>query len=77
MDIEESPMSKDKDERAYFDLATREWFKNNIGAQTTVMKCERCGLYYKPILGHKTSHCRKIIARGDIEYALADLVRDV
>lgn len=43
-------------ERVQFDAETRKWFKNNLGAQTTVMKCERCGLYYKPSLRHK---CKK------------------
>lgn len=39
-----------------FDEETRKWFRNNLGAQTTVMCCEKCGLWYKPILGHK---CKK------------------
>jgi hypothetical protein len=69
-------MSKDKNERVRFDLETSKWFKNHIGAQTTVMQCERCGLYYKPSLGHKASHC-KVRLRGETEYVLADLVRDV
>ena len=36
-----------------FDKATEEWFKNHPVSQTTVMKCNKCGLHYKPILGHK------------------------
>lgn len=36
-----------------FDAETRKWFRNHITAQTTVMQCEKCGLWYKPILGHK------------------------
>lgn len=40
-------------ERVKMDAATTKWFRNNLGAQTTVMKCEQCGLYYKPSLGHK------------------------
>ena len=51
-------MAKEKQERVAFDAATRAWFRNNLGAQTTVMRCERCGLYYKPSLGHKDSHCK-------------------
>lgn len=42
--------------RSIYDDATTEWFKKNPDAQTTVMSCDRCGLYYKPILGHK---CKK------------------
>lgn len=36
-----------------YDEATREWFSTRPGAQTTVMCCEKCGLWYKPDLGHK------------------------
>lgn len=44
---------KEKPERVKMDAATSKWFKSNPFAQTTVMKCEQCGLYYKPSLGHK------------------------
>lgn len=44
---------KEKPERVKMDAATTKWFRSHIGAQTTVMKCERCGLYFKPSLGHK------------------------
>lgn len=30
--------------------------KEFIGQQTTVCQCEKCGLFYKPSLGHK---CKK------------------
>lgn len=40
-------------ERVRFDAATKEWFRNRIEMQTTVCKCEKCGLHYKPSLGHK------------------------
>lgn len=39
-----------------YDTKTRAWFNKHPDAQTTVMCCERCGLWYKPILGH---NCRK------------------
>ena len=39
-----------------FDAETRKWFVRNPWAETTVVKCEKCGLAYKPILGHK---CRR------------------
>lgn len=49
-------MSKEKPEVAQFDAETRKWFRKHIGAQSTVEQCEKCGLWYKPILGHK---CKK------------------
>lgn len=36
-----------------YDKETEKWFKNHIGEETTVVKCEKCGLLYKPCLGHK------------------------
>lgn len=38
------------------DAALDRWFRQHPGAETTVMQCPRCGLYYKPLLGHK---CKK------------------
>lgn len=49
-------MTKEKAERVKMDAATRKWFDKNPFAQTTVMRCECCGLYFKPELGHK---CKK------------------
>lgn len=40
-------------QKVKMDDATKEWFKYHPGARTTVMKCEKCGLYFKPSLGHK------------------------
>lgn len=39
-----------------YDNATKKWFGNHIGRETTVCRCEKCGLFYKPSLGHK---CKK------------------
>jgi len=39
-----------------FDKETQKWLEKNLAQQTTVMKCEKCGLLFKPSLGHK---CRK------------------
>lgn len=39
-----------------YDSRTGKWFRSHPGAETTVVKCKECGLYYKPILGHT---CRK------------------
>lgn len=37
-----------------YDAATKEWFKNQPKWKvTTVTRCEKCGLCYKPELGHK------------------------
>lgn len=36
-----------------YDNPTSKWFENHIGEQTTVCKCDKCGLFYKPSLGHK------------------------
>jgi hypothetical protein len=44
-------MSKEKIE---LDAATKAWFdKRPSWERTTVAKCEKCGLWYKPSLGHK------------------------
>jgi len=40
-------------ERVQYDAATRKWFESHRWKETTVTKCSRCGLYYKPELGHK------------------------
>lgn len=40
-----------------YDSSTNKWFKNHIGYQTTVCKCEKCKLFYKPSLGHK---CKEV-----------------
>ena len=36
-----------------FDKDTELWFRKHIGEQTTLCKCDVCGLFYKPELGHK------------------------
>lgn len=35
------------------DNRTKKWCKEHPDSQTTMRKCEKCGLYYKPSLGHK------------------------
>ena len=37
---------------AHFDKATEKWFREHPCSETTVAKCDKCGLFYKPILGH-------------------------
>lgn len=49
-------MSGVKRDVVRYDAETRKWFERHLGAQTTVTYCEKCGLWYKPILGHK---CKK------------------
>lgn len=35
------------------DKATNEWFEYHPGARITIVRCEKCGLYFKPSLGHE------------------------
>lgn len=58
-------MGEEHGYRAEFDPDTKAWFDKNPEAQTTVMKCERCGLYYKPVLGHKSRNCKVRGAKGE------------
>lgn len=44
---------KKTNENIIFDGETEKWFTRNFFNQTTVMKCEKCGLFFKPSLGHK------------------------
>ena len=44
-----------------YDVDTKKWFYLHVGQQTTVCKCERCSLFYKPILGHKCKNNQKNI----------------
>ena len=47
-------MMKKRDDRLFFDKATREWFdEQKIGTLTTVCLCTNCNKLYKPELGHK------------------------
>ncbi len=36
-----------------FDGPTGRWMEAHIGVETTVARCPLCGLFYKPLLGHK------------------------
>ena len=45
-----------KGETIKFDGPTEKWLIAHPGAETTVAKCEVCGLHYKPSLGHA---CKK------------------
>lgn len=37
---------------AKFDKRTKAWMRKHVCQQTTVCKCNLCGLFYKPSLGH-------------------------
>ena len=41
-----------------YDSLTKKWFKQHPESCTTVVKCKECGLYYKPLLGHKCKEKR-------------------
>lgn len=49
-------MAKNEKMIIKYDNATKKWFDAHPCSETTVAKCEDCGLFYKPILGHK---CKK------------------
>ena len=36
-----------------YDKETKKWFREHIGQQTTVCECKKCGMFYRPSLGHK------------------------
>lgn len=38
------------------DKVTTEWLSSHFGQETTLCQCKRCGLYFKPSLGHR---CRR------------------
>lgn len=39
-----------------YDKQTEAWFDRNPGASTTVVRCNACGLLYKPCLGHQCKY---------------------
>lgn len=45
-----------------YDKGTSKWFSKNIGCQTTVCRCDKCNMFYKPSLGHK---CRKKVVESE------------
>lgn len=53
-------MAKEKPQRIKMDAETKKWFKDHPGAQTTVMCCEKCCLWYKPDLGHNCKASKHI-----------------
>ena len=36
-----------------YDSLTQKWFATHVSKQTTVVRCDKCGEFYKPILGHR------------------------
>lgn len=46
-------MPTKENEKIICDKATKEWFKHHPNARTTVAQCEKCGLWFKPSLGHE------------------------
>ena len=49
--------------RIRFDSRTTKWFQEQefkgLFTETTLARCEACGLYYKPSLGHDCKASRK------------------
>lgn len=41
-----------------YDNETKKWFKKHPYSITTVVECNICKLFYKPILGHKCKKCK-------------------
>lgn len=41
------------------DERTKKWLRERPGIQTTMVQCKKCGLHYKPSLGHK---CKNEVA---------------
>lgn len=35
-----------------FDKATEKWFREHPLIQSTITQCDKCGLFFKPSLGH-------------------------
>ena len=57
-----------------YDKPTQLWFNSHFGAQTTVCKCDKCGLFYKPSLGHKCKQTRPTKwANNDFGYTWSEL----
>ena len=50
-----------------YDRETDKWFKEHPGAETTVMQCSACGLYYKPSLGHKCKAWQAVKSNINLE----------
>ena len=46
-------------ERIKCDAQTRKWCLMHPFTETTIVKCDKCGLYYKPSLGHKCKMAKK------------------
>ncbi len=40
-------------EMMLFDKETQRWFEKHLRVETTLARCEKCGLFFKPELGHK------------------------
>lgn len=50
------------------DKKTLSWLNNHMGAQTTLVMCEECGLFYKPSFGHDCQKEAKLKEmRGEAE----------
>ena len=51
-----------------YDKVTSEWLKMHPLQQTTVGRCEACGLFYKPSLGHRCKYEKRKDQKKDCKY---------
>lgn len=59
-------MSNRKHPELKYDAETEAWFKNKPKwTVTTVCICEKCGLAYKPSIGHKAKNCKVMEVDSD------------
>lgn len=47
-----------------YDNNTAKWFRKHPFLETTVVRCELCGLFYKPSLGHRCKTERMAQSEG-------------
>ena len=58
-------MSNEK-QKIELDATTKAWFEQQPKRTvTTLLKCEKCGLFYKPSLGHKCEELKMYVEYRD------------
>lgn len=59
-----------------YDSKLQDWLNKHPSAQTTVVKCEKCGLFYKQTLGHECK-CKETIKDCHIDERAEELIGDI